>query len=209
MLVVLVPCGCFSTATITRRSDPPIEARIDRSDTESLFLTSPDGEHFSVKRSEVTDIDHPGNVHATVGAVAVALGVLMLVGSTRDVSPESSIGLFMFGDAIGIAGAYLAGYGLWTYFRSVSASQASSPAVALDRGQAPPRLTGPFCGGVQRVEHGALGSAPMTGRDAAPLAHLRLESRLLRDESDLASQRTEERGFGGTILEEWGHAGSP
>ena len=79
-LVGLFLSACFPTALIKRRSGPTIEARIDRSDNEKLYLTTVGGQKYTVDRSDVEDIDHPGNVLLTTGIVTAALSTLMLVG---------------------------------------------------------------------------------------------------------------------------------
>jgi hypothetical protein len=80
-LVALFLSACFPTALIERRSGPTIEARIERSDNEKLYLTTAEGQQYTVDRSDVVDIDHPGNVLLTTGIVIATLGALMLAGS--------------------------------------------------------------------------------------------------------------------------------
>jgi hypothetical protein len=154
-LGLLLFSNCFSTATIQRHSGPPIEARIDRSDSEKLYLTSATGEHFTLDRSDIVDIDHPGNVRLTIGIAAAVLGTVMLVGANTSlfcshgsscVSPEGFLGLYLFGMGFALASLPLVGTGWWTYAHSVRAAE---PALLPLDTQANihdlPRLTCSFC----------------------------------------------------------------
>jgi hypothetical protein len=154
-LAVLLFANCSSTATIERRSGDPIEARIDRSDSEKLYLTSANDEHFTVDRSDIVDIDHPGNVRIITGMACAALGTLMLVGAGTSlfcshgsscVSPEGFLMLFLFGGSFTTASLPLVGTGLWTYERSVRAAKpAPLPLGTQANTHDLPRLTCSFC----------------------------------------------------------------
>jgi hypothetical protein len=70
VLVPLLATGaCSLTATIERRDGPPTEGRIDQSDRNTLHLVDGDGRTMALDRRQVADIDHPGNIALTVGAV--------------------------------------------------------------------------------------------------------------------------------------------
>jgi hypothetical protein len=73
--VALLACaalGCSTTATIMRTSGPPIEASIEGGSPSSIVLEG----GAVVPRSEVVEVDHPGNVHAVVGGVVLGYGLL-------------------------------------------------------------------------------------------------------------------------------------
>jgi hypothetical protein len=53
-----------------------MEAKILRSNHDSLFIETSGGGEMVVPRSEVTDIDHPGNVVAVVGGAIGGYGLL-------------------------------------------------------------------------------------------------------------------------------------
>src|SRR4051812_21512866 len=63
----LLALAC-TTATIPRPDGFEIEASVDHSDQRSLYLRDAQGRPFRLRREEVADIDHPGNVALTVGA---------------------------------------------------------------------------------------------------------------------------------------------
>jgi hypothetical protein len=66
--------GCGSTATITRVGARPIEAKIVGSDARAIFIET-DGVRSPVARDEISDIDHPGNVAATIGTIVTGYGI--------------------------------------------------------------------------------------------------------------------------------------
>jgi hypothetical protein len=65
--------ACSSSATITRRDQPPITARIESSGAEALHVRTGDGKELHIPRAEVADIDHPGNVLMIAGLSLLAL----------------------------------------------------------------------------------------------------------------------------------------
>ncbi len=69
-------CGCSTTATISRTNGRDIEARIERSTPGAVVVQTEGGSEVSIPRSEITDIDHPGNAAAVVGALLSAYGGL-------------------------------------------------------------------------------------------------------------------------------------
>jgi hypothetical protein len=85
-LIAVVLCaslGCATTATITRKNGQHDEATIVRGTTSSVMVDTGAGER-PIPREEITDIDHPGNVHATVGALLLAYGILNIsVGASQ------------------------------------------------------------------------------------------------------------------------------
>jgi hypothetical protein len=70
--------GCSTSATISLRSAPQVEGKIVSADTESVYVKTEQGTQ-PVDRSQITDIDHPGNVAGTIGAVVTAYGVVNAV----------------------------------------------------------------------------------------------------------------------------------
>ena len=79
VLLVAVLEGCSSSATIERRNGPTIEGRIDYSDANQLYVTGDDDARYSVERSDVTNIHHPGKVGTVIGAIASGVGVGFLL----------------------------------------------------------------------------------------------------------------------------------
>lgn len=69
-LLVLCPMlGCSSVSAIQLRDAATIEARIDRSDREFIYVTPAEGERQQIDRRNVVSIDHPGKAGMVVGAV--------------------------------------------------------------------------------------------------------------------------------------------
>ena len=68
--VAIALAGCSTTATIHRVNGPAYEAKILRSDPTSLVVQGDDGRPYRVPCQQVSDIDHPGNVMATVRCAA-------------------------------------------------------------------------------------------------------------------------------------------
>lgn len=66
--------GCGTTATISRVGSRPIEAKIAGSDARAVYIET-DGVQSPVARDEISDIDHPGNVAATIGTIVTGYGI--------------------------------------------------------------------------------------------------------------------------------------
>lgn len=89
ILAALCPTfGCSTTATLRRRSGPDIEGTIVRSDDQALYTDTNAGQRFRIERTDVREIDHPGNVTAVVGLslIAIGIGLLMAIDQSTDKS---------------------------------------------------------------------------------------------------------------------------
>jgi hypothetical protein len=73
--------ACSTTATISTVRGSSYEATIDGSSAEALRLQNRDGQRFVVPREDVVDVDHPGNVLMTIGAVMLGVGTLNVLGT--------------------------------------------------------------------------------------------------------------------------------
>ncbi len=83
--------GCGTTATITRRSEPPLEAKITRHDTRKVYVeTFAGGGEVGIPRQDVVDIDHPGNVAATIGGVLSGYGVANIIVGARQCDTQGA-----------------------------------------------------------------------------------------------------------------------
>jgi hypothetical protein len=81
--VAISLAGCSTTATIHRVNGPAYEAKILQSDPTSLDVQGDDGRPYRVPREQISDIDHPGNVLATVGAALLGFaGLISYVAAT-------------------------------------------------------------------------------------------------------------------------------
>jgi hypothetical protein len=117
-LVLLTGCG--NSATITRRMASPVDARIIGGDTENLYVELPGGRTETIPKREVVDIDHPGNVAATIGGVVGVYGIANIAVGLPDCDkggPAFCMGVFLPA-TIGVS---LIVYGLGTHSGSVSA----------------------------------------------------------------------------------------
>ena len=87
LLVALVE-GCSTSAAIERRNGPTIVGRIDSSDANRLYVTGDDDGRYSIERSDVANIDHPGKIGMVVGAIisGVGVGFLLLAPLAHDCS---------------------------------------------------------------------------------------------------------------------------
>jgi hypothetical protein len=70
--LALVLEGCVATATVTTRAGS-VEAVINGGDDESLAVTNEVGARRRIRRDDIVDIDHPGNVLATAFGISTVL----------------------------------------------------------------------------------------------------------------------------------------
>ncbi len=139
-------CGCSTTATISRKGGPTVEAKIQRSDREYLFVKTEDKAEAVIPRAEVADIDHPGNATAVLGGLLSAYGVLNIVSGLETCSEsEGAVGVgYCTGMVLPAAvGAGMLIWGLTTWGNSLNAAgNNTSPAYT---GVVPsPPSTSPF-----------------------------------------------------------------
>lgn len=128
MFVVLWVClaafatGCGSNAIITTKgSYTPIEAKITRSTSNTIYVEAA-GSEVGIGRESITDIDHPGNVAATIGGVISAYGVVNIIRGAGDCDTQGAAyctGVFL---PTAIGGSLL-GYGLSVWLDSTNATQ--------------------------------------------------------------------------------------
>ena len=76
--IAALATGCGSSATLTLRDGQTIEGIIRASSSENVYVTK-FGDVKRVPRSEIADIDHPGNVAATIGGVVTAYGIANII----------------------------------------------------------------------------------------------------------------------------------
>lgn len=68
-LVMAAEPSCSTMAAIERSNGPTMEARIDGSDNERLYVTDGKNARYAVYRSDIVAIDHPGRAGMTTGAI--------------------------------------------------------------------------------------------------------------------------------------------
>ena len=108
--------GCGSSAIIHLKNGKSIEAKITDSDYESVYITA--GYDKEIPRSQIVDIDHPGNVLATIGGLFVLTGAqFWYIGSeTKEYVPgafSKGMGLISL-----ISGGLMSIYGISVWNRS-------------------------------------------------------------------------------------------
>ena len=116
--------GCGNSATISRGGARSVDAVIVGGDSENIYLDGPGGSE-TVPRSEVTDVDHPGNVAAVLGGIVTAYGIVNIAVGTPSCEKQGAAfctGVFLPA-AIGLP---IMTYGIATYAGSVS-SMDSAP----------------------------------------------------------------------------------
>lgn len=146
LLCLAAFASCSTTATVLVRDGTRYEVQILGGDKDTLLLQSEYGVEKVVRRSEVGDIDHPGNVMALVGGLIGGSGALNLVSvglmcSTSGASSGSQCPL-LFGMMGGTAalGVGMFVWGLWTWLGSKNAVSDSllNPAVPMPVTPLPP-----------------------------------------------------------------------
>ena len=118
LTVVVAISGC--TASIERRRAPDIDARIVGSDRSGIVVETDRGERRRIPGSEIKEIDHPGNVLMTVGAIFAGLALLSAESQNPNDRAEAD-GLAVVGLSLFVGGAI-------PYFRSTGASGEFDPA---------------------------------------------------------------------------------
>jgi hypothetical protein len=120
LYVLLANCG--STASIQLNDGTGVEGRIvggDGGERGNVYLA--DGDRtYAIRRTEIADIDHPGNVAATLGSLLTVYGILNIMVASSQCSEKGAAfctGVF----TPLVLGASLLIYGASVYSRSVSA----------------------------------------------------------------------------------------
>jgi hypothetical protein len=125
VFALLLLNGCGTSAVITTRSGTPYDAKIGGGDSDAIYVKGPRGPE-RVSRSEIVDIDHPGNVAATIGGIVTAYGVANIaVGAPLcgDQGPAFCVGVF----TPALIGVAVMGWGLSVYDASVTAASGDAP----------------------------------------------------------------------------------
>jgi len=125
--------GCGTSATLSMRAQPPIEGKITSAGETYINVKSEHGT-VEVPRAEVTDIDHPGNVAGTIGAVISAYGVVNAVVGAPQCERQGAaycIGVFTPA-AIGLP-LMIWGFTTWSASRAAADpnTRSSGPQVAI------------------------------------------------------------------------------
>jgi hypothetical protein len=126
LALLTVLCGCSTTARVSLFDGRRFEARIQESDKENVVVETKAGWVVPIPRSEIADIDHPGNVTALVGLLLGAYGavnVATVVGTCdKNPLPEVACASAFLPITVGVSMA-LWGTSIW----SASTKAAGSP----------------------------------------------------------------------------------
>lgn len=133
--------ACSSAATLYRRDAPPVEGRIVHTDRAGVIVATDDG-LLIVPREAITDIDHPGNVALTIGALTVGVSAVAIVGALdaheqgeRTGKPDYGTGAALVlseGVILMVAGLLPLLWGASTYVGSTRrAGRAAEPSVSV------------------------------------------------------------------------------
>ena len=77
--MLVVGAGCSTTSTVSRISGPSVEGDIVGGSPDEIFVSNNAGGDFAIPRSDISEIDYPGNVHTLVGGIVAGYGVLNIV----------------------------------------------------------------------------------------------------------------------------------
>ncbi len=140
LLLALLP-ACATTATLYTPG-APVEATLNGGDDETMLVTTESGLKRRVRREDVREIDHPGNVLATVfgvGGGVLALESIVLTATSACRSTTTGPGPAL---CIGLGGVSAALFGvmavgLWTWITSKNAVLNPPPASDGDLSKVP------------------------------------------------------------------------
>jgi hypothetical protein len=123
--------GCGTAAIISRPMEPTVEGTIVSAEDDMLQVATPAGNH-SIPLRNVTDIDHPGNVAATIGTLVTAYGVANIAIGAEDCDrggPAYCFGVFLPA-AIGLP-IMIWGFTTWGKSKSASSPQSQHKDVSF------------------------------------------------------------------------------
>lgn len=132
--------GCTTTATITLVNGDRVDAKILGGDQDDVIVQTAAGTEVPLDRSEISDIDHPGNVAAVVGAIMTvngAVNIVLLAPTCGDGKPTpdvSCVGAILH-TTIGVS---VLAWGLTAWWRSTHAAAPGSKASSADAVPEPP-----------------------------------------------------------------------
>ncbi|HYH96338.1 hypothetical protein [Hyalangium sp.] len=135
LLASILISGCSTTASISRTNGRELEAKIQRSTPGAVVVQTNGGSEVSISRSDITDIDHPGNASAVVGLLLSTYGAINIAAGAPKCSEGG--GAFCTGVFLPAAiGFPMLIWGLSTWLGSSNAA-ASSPLVSGNVPDAP------------------------------------------------------------------------
>lgn len=79
--IAVFALGCGTTATISRANGSQITGDIVRGNKQNIYLSTAAGGTVKVRKTEITDVDHPGDAATIVGLALTAVGLISLAAS--------------------------------------------------------------------------------------------------------------------------------
>jgi len=134
-LALAVLAGCGSSALLSMKRGLMVEGRITGGDEDSVFVESESQEgnsRIAVPRADITDIDHPGNVAATLGGILGAYGIANVAVGAPACDQRGDGGAFCVGVFLPLTIAlpiFIYGLVTWQRSRSAAASVDGRPSV--------------------------------------------------------------------------------
>lgn len=123
----LFALNCGTTAVISKKGGEKIEGVILGNDKENVYVQTY-GQPSPIKKSEITDIDHPGNGVLVTGIILTAYGILNIaVGAPKCSAEGASFCTGVFTPAAVGVGMSIWGYVVW----SGSVNSATDPSKTI------------------------------------------------------------------------------
>ena len=133
--------ACSHSATITRLGAHPVEgviisciavppaATLAATESVDTWIKGP----LAIRRTAILDIDHPGNVLATIGGLYGGMYglILLMFWAAPQEGDASKQELTAFLGPIALSGLAMAGWGLYAWGGSVMATQPARPALSV------------------------------------------------------------------------------
>lgn len=130
-------CGCSTTATISRSNGTQLHGEIQRGDQDTLVIKTNEGNTLRLPKSEISSIDHPGNVAGAVGGFLMGYGLVNIAmgWSTCAERGGASCAATFAPAAIGLP---IVLWGVKTWSDSTQAAEGRRPAATASKYSPPP-----------------------------------------------------------------------
>jgi hypothetical protein len=138
-LLALTTAGCSTMATINTRDGRVFEGRINSSDGRAVYIGP---SNAPVARSEIVEIDHPGNGVLITGVSLTAYGILnaaYVFGQAEYYEDPDAARVISLTPAV--VGLGLAIWGSTVYVRSTNAARGPTPPAKVPPAKAQPAFT--------------------------------------------------------------------
>jgi hypothetical protein len=115
--------GCGTSALIDTKEGGHIDARIVGGSPGSIYLAGDNHDRFTLRRDDIADVDHPGDVLIIIGTALTAIGGFRLwQGDSRCNDLGANGDRYCILNATpAMAGLLSLAWGLWAYHRSTKA----------------------------------------------------------------------------------------